>query len=524
MPRPPLVAIAIGIAACAATLAAQESPAPARRSVYDDLQMFSQVLNQIRVNHADSIDVHELFMAAIQGMVRAADPHSFVLVARRDVSERERQLRDGKLHPVAIEFEFVRGAPLVVTLVPGSRAAGLDIIPGDELVAIDGAPVRAQGSAELEIELAGPRGSSVTLAFDRRRTDGSLAHLERKVKRERIEEMSAVVAPLMLDSRTGYVRIASFLSATVAEDLRDALSKLERRGMERLVLDLRDNGGGAVGQAASVAGEFLPTGTTIFTTEGRKADVIDTGLVKRSFWKAEKRYPIVVLVNDGTASAAELLAGALQDHDRGLVVGVPTFGKSLIMRPFPLADGSIILLVVGRLRTPCGRLIQRPYRDVTIREYFRTAGAAPDTTGLPSCRTSGGRTVYGGRGILPDVVLPEPPPRPLWLSRLFEDDLPLQWVGGYVAEHRAALGSLDTFELNPRLPSDPATDFRAFATQRGVDIPRTPEADETLRGVIFVQLALSAFGVEGWYRIAARLDPDVAAAAAALARAESLLK
>ena len=522
MSRPLPLAVAFMLTTSPTLLGAQ---APASgRTVYDDLQMFSQVLNQIRVNHADSMDVHELFMAAIQGMVRSADPHSFVLMARRDVSERERQLREGKLHPVPIEFEFVRAAPLVVNVVPGTRAVGLDILPGDELVGIDTAAVRSLGAGELEVELAGPRGSSVTLKLDRRRTDGSVAHLERKVRRERVQETSAVVAPLMLDARTGYVRLTSFLSDRLVEDLRGALKDLERRGMQRLVLDLRDNGGGAIGQAATVAGAFLPEGTVIYTTEGRKRDVVDTGRVDRSASKAEKRYPIVALVNDGTASAAELLAGALQDHDRGLVVGTPTFGKSLIMRPFPLADGSIIVLVVGRLRTPCGRLIQRPYQDITTREYYRTAGMARDTAGLPSCRTTHGRTVYGGRGLLPDVFIPEPAPRPLWLSRLFEEDLPLQWVGAYLADHRAALGTLETFERNPRLPTDPAADFRAFARRHDVEIPQTEDADDTLRGLILTQMAVTAFGTEGLYRIAAKNSSHVAAAVAAFDRAESLLK
>jgi len=233
---------------------------------------------------------------------------------------------------------------------------------------------------------------------------------------------------------------------------------------------------------------------------------------------------MVVLVNDGTASAAELLAGALQDHDRALLVGTPTFGKSLIMRGFPLADGSVILLVVGRLRTPCGRLIQRPYRDITTHEYYRTAGMARDTTGLPSCKTEGGRTVYGGRGLFPDVLLAADEPRPLWLSRLFEDETLTLWVGGFVSEHRAALGTLESFESTPRLPADPIKDFRAFAKGRGVDLPETSEADDWIRSAIFVQMAWAAFGVEGLYRVAGRFDADVKAAVAAFDRAESLLK
>src|SRR5256886_9199694 len=157
-----------------------------------------------------------------------------------------------------------------------------------------------------------------------------MPHIAGVVQGERVEEETAVPSAFMLDGQTGYVRITNFLNDRVADDLHDALGKLEGQGMKRVVLDVRDNPGGRVDQAAKIAGEFLPKGAIVYTAEGRKADVTDTSRVSRSFWRSEKRYPIVLLVNDGTASASELVAGALQDHDRALVVGTPTFGKSLL--------------------------------------------------------------------------------------------------------------------------------------------------------------------------------------------------
>ena len=154
--------------------------------------------------------------------------------------------------------------------------------------------------------------------------------------------------------------------------------------------------GGLVKEAASAAGEFLPRGAVVYTQEGRRADLVDTGRVGRSFWSSERRYPMAVLINAGTASAAELVAGALQDHDRAVVVGRPSFGKSLLMQGFPLSDGSALYLVVGRVRTPCGRVIQRQYHGLTRGDYYRLAAAERDTAGRPSCRTDAGRTVYGG--------------------------------------------------------------------------------------------------------------------------------
>jgi len=506
--------------------AAAQEPAGSvlrKRTVAEDLQMFSQVLNQIRVNHPDSIDTHELFMAAIRGLVHAADPHSVVIPAARLAPEKEKALREGKLHPVPIDFAFYGGAPVVVSVAPGSRAARLDILPGDELIAIDGASVEAESALELDVFLAGPKGSSVELTLERRRTDGSLARITRSVQRERVEEATAVPVALMLDDRTGYVRITSFAGDRVADDLNDALDRLEKQGLARLVLDLRDNGGGSVEEAASVAGAFLPKGTVVYRIEGRKEDVARTGKVERSFWKSERRYPIVVLTNAGTASAAELVAGALQDHDRALIVGRRTFGKALVMRTLPLADGSRISLVVGHLVTPCGRIVQRQYRNITRREYYRLAGADRDTVGLPTCTSTGGRTLYGGGGIYPDVVLPDPEPRPLWLDRVYELNLPLQWVGGYVTDHEAELPSLDALAAQPALPASALASFRAFAAAQGAPVPDGPDADAHLQRILVRRVAAAKWGEAGYYRIDAVLDPAIKEAARALDAAAALV-
>jgi len=518
---------AFGVALAVGALGAQEAPkSPVRaRTTYEDLQMFGQVLNQIRVNHPDSVDTHELLMAAIQGMVRAADPHSYVIPAVRLEPGKEEQLRAGKLVPVPVSFLFIGGAPVVAGVAAGTAASRLDILPGDELVSVDGRPVAAESAEELEIGLAGPKQSVVTLGLERRRQDGSLVRLERRVARERFEAASAVPVALMLDSATGtgYVRITTFEAERVADDLHDALDRLEKRGMRRLVLDLRDNGGGSVKEAADVAGEFLPKGAIVYTSEGRKKEVTDTGRVSRSFWRSERRYPIVVMTNGGTASASELVAGALQDHDRALIVGRPTFGKSLLMRGFPLADGSVIVLVVGHVKTPCGRVVQRQYRSITTREYYRLARADRDTAGRPACTTAGGRRVFGGGGIYPDVLLEERSAVPLWMARVREQELPLAWVGGYVSAQGAALVSLEAFLREPALPAAALADFRAFARAQGVAIPSDAESDALLQRTLTRAVARAKWGDAGSYGVAAKLDAEVRAALTSFDRAAAVL-
>jgi carboxyl-terminal processing protease len=489
----------------------------------EDLQMFSQVLNQIRVNHADSLNMHELMMAAIEGMVHAADPHSFVIPVLRLNPAKEAEMEAGRLIPVPVEFSYVDDAPIVTSVDAGSHAAHQDILMGDELVSVDGKPVTAESALELQIALAGQKGSTVTLGLERRRPDGSLARLSRSVVRERVEAASAVPAAFMLDSVTGYVRITTFMGDRVADDLHAALGKLEDAGMQRLVLDLRDNGGGRVDQAARIAGEFLPKGDIVYTAEGRKADVTDTSRVSRSFWRSEKRYPIVLIVNDGTASASEIVAGALQDHDRALIMGRPTFGKSLLMQGFPMTDGSVIELVIGHVRTPCGRIIQREYRGISRREYYRLASAERDTVGRPSCKTDAGRVVYGGGGIYPDALVGTPPAVPAWLARVQEMDLVLRWMGGYLSAAPDRITNVDSLAARPELPAAAIQEFRKFAVGQGVEIPAGAEVDARLQRVLAADAALVKFGEPGFYRVAAVLDPTVHDAAAQFAHAAAIL-
>ena len=253
-----LLAVAVASVAAAGSASAQaKPPSPLRsRTIAEDLQMLTGVLNMIRVNHPDSMDSHRLIMAAIRGMVSAADPHSYVIMYQPLVEERAKALESGKAAPIPIGFRFVGGAPVVVTVAPGSAAARGDILPGDELVAVDGGPVTAESAEELEILLAGPKGSAVKLTFERQRSDGGRVSVMREVKRERTDEQPAVPTSFMLDDSTGYVRVITFASEKAADELRAAVGRLEGQKMRRLMIDLRDNGGGSVDEAADVAGLF----------------------------------------------------------------------------------------------------------------------------------------------------------------------------------------------------------------------------------------------------------------------------
>lgn len=513
MGRSLLVAWAIGAGWLGPSAAQTPAPVKVLRkpTMSEDLQMFSQVLNQIRVNHPDSIDAHRLIMAAIEGMVRAADPHSYVLPVTRLSPEKATELQDGKLFPIPIDFRFVGGTPVVAAVQPGSKAERADILPGDELVAVDGEAVTALSAAELTVSLAGAKNSIAKLTLARQRADGTTLEVGRDVRRERIDdEGNAVPVVQMLDQQTGYIRITTFNNSKVADQLHDAVGLLKKAGMRRLVLDLRDNGGGLVRQAAEVAGEFLPAGAIVYTAETKK-DKPDTVRVKRSFWKSEDRYPIVAMVDDGTASASELVAGALQDHDRAVVVGRPSFGKSLMMQGMPLLDGSTIVLVIGRIRTPCGRIVQREYRSLTRRDYYRLAAADRDTVGRASCTTAAGRRVFGGGGIYPDVMMPAPAAAPTWLAKILEEELPLKWAGAYLSETSLPT-SVDSLLAKPEVLGGAVANFRKFAVGRNFEIPAGEDVDHRLLRVLTLELAAVKWGDSGYYRVVAAGDPAVAEA------------
>jgi len=518
------VAAAALIAAGAGAQEPKQSLPPVRaRTLAEDLVLFSQVLNQIRVNHPDSMDSHAMLMAAIEGLVSATDPHSFVIPAVRLDASRQRALEEGKLAPVPITFIYIARIPSVVSVAPASHASKQDILVGDELIAIDGHPVRAESAEELDMTLAGSKGTMSNLRFARRRLDGSTTIIDRAVKREFPDEVSAVPAAQMLDSVTGYVRITTFANSKVADDVHDAIGRLDRAGMRRLLLDLRDNGGGLVSEAGNVAGEFLPRGAVVYTTEGRKESVRKTTKVSRSFWRSERSYALVVLVNRGTASASELVAGALQDHDRALIVGGPTFGKALLMQGMPLTDGSLMMLVIGHVKTPCGRVVQRQYRGVRQPDYYRGAAADRDTVGRPSCRTAAGRTVFGGGGIYPDIVLDRPTPVPLWLTDLRERELPLKWAGARLSEPGGASGAIEAYLDGSAVPASAIAGFRSFARSDGSTVPDGADVDERLRRELIRTLARAKLGEGAYYRLLIADDPWVKQGVLAFDRA-ALLK
>ncbi|MDZ4804983.1 MAG: S41 family peptidase [Candidatus Eisenbacteria bacterium] len=376
--------------------------AQTEKGLYSQLNLFSRVLDLIEKNYVEEIDPEPLIEGAITGMLAKLDPHSTYVDSERFAKMNERN--QGEYHGIGVSFEIRDGYITVISPIEGSPSDALGIRGGDRIVKIDDVSAKGISSEEVFDKLRGPKGSKVHVTIQRPGIDDLF---EYDIIRDKIPIYS-VPYHFMLDETTGYVRAIRF-SATTAQELGEAIQDLLGKGMQRLVFDLRGNAGGYLNQAIEVSDMFLPGGKTVVYTKGRIPDS------SQYYYSTDNdkmpNFPVIVLVDHGSASASEIVAGAIQDHDRGLILGVTTFGKGLVQRQYTLKDGSALLLTVARYYTPSGRLIQRDYSD---RENYvseeaieeaeaETEKAAGGTEGLPQFKTDSGRTVFGGGGVTPDV-------------------------------------------------------------------------------------------------------------------------
>ncbi|MCL5020299.1 MAG: S41 family peptidase, partial [Bacteroidetes bacterium] len=319
-------------------------------NIYEQVEKFKDVLSLADKYYVDNVDTQKLTDAAISGMLSQLDPHSVYIPAKdvRQISEDFRGSFDG----VGIEYDVVNDTLLVVSPIAGGPSELVGIQAGDKIITIDGKSAIGITRDEVQKKLRGPKGTKVTVTVVRAGVDKPM---DFTIIRNKIPIYS-VTAAFMFNKDVGYVYINRFAETTGSE-LANALAKLKSEGMKELVLDLRDNPGGLLDQAVSVASDFLPQGKTIVYTKGR---IPEANEYFTSSGGAYTKLPLILLVNGGSASASEIVSGAMQDLDRGLIVGETTFGKGLVQRQFSLDDGSAVRITIARYYTPSGRLIQRP--------------------------------------------------------------------------------------------------------------------------------------------------------------------
>ncbi len=376
-------------------------------SIYDQIAKFQDVLSITQKNYVDNIDPQKLTEAAINGLLGQLDPHSVYIPASQ--MQRVTEEFQGSFQGIGVEYQVLNDTLMVVSPVVGGPSEALGILGGDKIVKINDSSCVGITQEGVQKKLRGPKGTHVKVTILR---SGIANLLEFDITRDDIP-IYTVDASFMVNSETGYIRVSRF-AATTHDEFMEAMNKLKADGMRRMILDLRQNAGGYLEQAYKMVDELMPGQRKVVYTKGRRQE-FDEEYVSDGKGKFTD-VPLIILVNNASASASEIVAGAVQDWDRGLIVGETTFGKGLVQRQYMLRDGSAFRLTTARYYTPSGRLIQRPY-DHDRADYAREAFERHETEGenithteeqdssRPRYKTMGGRVVYGGGGITPDYIV-----------------------------------------------------------------------------------------------------------------------
>jgi carboxyl-terminal processing protease len=345
----------------------------------------------VEKNFADPVKSEKLFFSgAIPGMLRTLDPHSN-FVDPKEYGEMQRKMH-AQYFGVGMEIFMDSAHVVVIRPVPGSPAFKADLRRGDTIAAVDGKDTKGLDSSAVADMLRGPRGTNVRVTVKR---EGVPDPITVEVTRDAIE--TSIVDAFWLQPGIVYLKIDSFEAQNVSRDVEANLNRLGETNVKGMILDLRENPGGLVSEAVTVAGRFLKDGVIVVSHHGRaEAEQV----FRAKAVAAAQKYPIVVLVNERSASAAEIVSGALQDHDRAWIMGATTFGKGLVQAQFPLHEGAALLLTIAHYYTPSGRLIQRDYSHSSFYDYYTHHSDDQPTQDIKA--TDSGRKVYGGGGVAPD--------------------------------------------------------------------------------------------------------------------------
>ena len=490
---------------------ATSAGSPDTDQLQDSVKSFTRVLSVVQRNYADPVDTDKvIYDGAIPGMLHVLDPHSNFFDPKQYALFREEQ--EGKYYGVGMIVEQRQNQTVVQAPFVNSPAYKAGIRPGDVILKVDGKNCTGLTTNQVADMLKGAKGTPVHISLGR---EGWDKPIEVTVVRDEIPrpgvEYSEMVKPGI-----GYVHVSTF-NETTDSDLTDALQKLDYPKLDGLIIDLRDNGGGLLNQAVGMADTFLDKNELVVSHHGRSSP-------ERPYYAVRGNQgidvPLVVLVNGQSASASEIVSGAIQDHDRGLIVGETTFGKGLVQTQFPLSEDTALLLTTARYYTPSGRLIQRNYKNVTLYDYHYN----PQRPRKPDVKlTDTGRQVYGEGGITPDVVVPAPKP---------DDFQELLEARGVLYPLPSGVGDFARYYLGekPQITKDftvddaVLADFQKYLTEQ--HIPFTPaqiqQITPWLKWEIKREVFTTVFGLDAGYKVQLEDDPQLEKAIDSLPQAKAL--
>ncbi len=488
-------------------------------AVQSSLSEFTKIYATVQRNYADPVNPDKVlfgptnsnYLGAIPAMLRTLDPHSNFFNPRAFAELREEQ--EGRYSGVGMSIQSRPGkmgklVTFVVAPIPGSPAFRAGLRPGDIIAKVDGKPTLGLTTEQVANLLKGPRGTVVHVTVER---EGSIKPLQFTITRAEISQHS-VDDVFMLKPHVAYIHISRFNETTNTE-LARALKKVDTRNLQGLILDLRGNPGGLLQEAVEVADHFLSKGQLIVYHYGRSSP-------EKRYYAVHgddgHDYPIVVLIDRMTASAAEIVTGALQDHDRALVMGQTSFGKGLVQTVYPLSDQTGLALTTARYYTPSGRLIQRNYHDVSLYDYYYHPEDTP-TAHTKVFYTDGGRKVYGGGGITPDIKVPEKKLTPVEQT-LVRNAAFFKFAQSYLAVHK-------TIPQDFQVTDDVLAEFQKFLAEQKIPVSSQDLKSELsfVKQHIQIQLVEDIYGQNVADRLSVENDPLVQDAIDHLAQARELL-
>src|SRR5579862_2343241 len=472
--------------------------------IRDSLRTFTEVYNIVEQNYAEPVNPDKaIYNGAIPGMLHVLDPHSNFFDPKSYSLLREEQR--GKYYGVGMTVGPRNNKVIVIFPFVGTPAYKAGIHPGDIIIAVDGKATDNMSTSDVADLLKGPKGTTVRITILR---EGTERPLEFAVVRDEIPRYS-VDLHFMIKPGIGYMHVSGF-QETTEHEVAEALDQMG--DLKGLVLDLRQNPGGLLSEGVGVADKFLKKGQLIVSHHGRSSP-------EKRYVAARgnggRDYPLVVLVNRGTASAAEIVAGAIQDHDRGLIVGEVTFGKGLVQTVYPLTENTGLALTTAKYYTPSGRLIQRDYTNLSLYDYYYNREGEENNANHEVKLTDGGRTVYGGGGITPDVKLPP------YKANKFQDSLLQHYALFNFAKHYAISHKItQSFEVDDAL----LLEFRKFLDSEKIPYTEAEmiESNDWLRSNLKSELFVDAFGQEEGLKVRAETDPDVIKALDLMPQARAL--
>jgi carboxyl-terminal processing protease len=495
---------------------------------------FNDVLTLTEKYYIEEVDTQKLVEAAINGMISKLDPHS-VYIPASHLESVEENFR-GDFEGIGIEFQVVNDTITVVSPISGGPSEALGIQSGDRIVKIDDKDAIGFSNEDVRSRLRGKKGTKVNVTIVR---TGVREPIEYEIIRDKIP-LYSVDTHFMMDNKTGFVSVSRF-SETTYDELVEALDELKKEGMTQLILDLRGNPGGYLNQAFQIADLFIDGEKKIVYTRGRRAEFNEEYYASRL--SAYEKIPLIILINKGSASASEIVAGAVQDWDRGLIVGETTFGKGLVQRQFSLPDNSALRLTISEYYTPSGRLIQRDYKNKTSKDdyYFEVSErdeeegnniehTAEEDSARPVFKTSGGRLVYGGGGITPDYIIKSGDITE-YTTNLLRNNIFYQFVLSYLDQNSASIqrrfgDDLNKFRNEFEITEREIKNFIDFAKERDVKFAEEDyKSDkEYIAARIKAQIARNFWKNEGWYSVLLTIDNQVNKATTLFNEAKDLAK